>query len=98
MYKRASLVIVVILFMLSNTVLACQVDADCSAGSRCIKTGGQLNGFCEGGRQPGNQNDKNPYRSPGDYSGKKGNACTLNIDCGIGGRCVKGNNIYGICE
>lgn len=84
--------------LIAVNAYACQADNDCAVGSRCVRTAGQLNGSCQGGGNPGNQNDKNPYRNPGDYSGKKGNTCVINTDCGIGGKCVKGSNYFGYCQ
>ncbi|PPD05409.1 MAG: hypothetical protein CTY29_01210 [Methylobacter sp.] len=90
--------LIMLLGLSAASVYACQVDNDCALGSRCVRTAGQLNGVCQGGNNPGNQNDKNPYRTPGDFTGKKGNTCTLNTDCGISGKCVKGNNYTGHCQ
>ena len=73
-------------------------DTDCSPGSRCLKSAGALYGYCVGGIQPGNRYDNQPFDDPLDYTGKKGNTCSFNVDCGPGGQCVKSaGSIYGTC-
>jgi hypothetical protein len=89
---------IIFLFCLSSiSVFACQFDTDCDVGSKCAKQRGSLYGRCVGGLNPGNQNDRQPARDPLDMTGKKGNTCTFDLDCGVGGKCVKGSGIYGTC-
>lgn len=75
---------------------ACSFDTDCAVGSQCVKQGG-LYGSCVGGMSPGNNNDSAPVRYTNDISGKKGNTCSYDTDCGVGGQCVKGSGLNGTC-
>jgi len=79
------------------TVMACQFATDCEVGSKCIKSSGSMYGSCVGGLNPGNSNDDKPVTYQGDLTGKKGNTCSFDLDCGIGGQCVKGGGIEGTC-
>ena len=71
--------------------MACQSDSDCKGGSKCYKPGTSLNGWCTGGLDPENANDRKPA------PGKKGNTCKFDADCGVGGQCMKGAGIHGTC-
>ena len=78
--------------------LACTFDTDCQIGSKCFKPSGSLYGYCVGGLFPGNSNDRKPARNPLDLTGKQGSTCSFDIQCGIGGKCVKSSgSIYGTC-
>ena len=73
-------------------------DTDCQFGSTCLKSSGSLYGYCVGGMNPGNDNDRRPARDPLDMTGKRGNTCTSDFDCGIGGSCVKSSwSFRGTC-
>ena len=77
---------------------ACVFDTDCEIGSQCLKQDGSLQGFCVGGMNPGNANDRRPTRDPLDLTGKRGNTCSFDTDCGIGGRCFKSSgSLHGTC-
>ena len=91
-------VIAAALFAASLTASACMFDTDCAFGSMCLKGSGSTYGYCVGGRNPGNSNDRRPARNPLDLTGKQGNTCRSNFDCGIGGNCVKQNfALNGVC-
>ena len=57
----------------------------------------QLLARVPGGLFPGNKNDDVPVRDPLDLSGRTGNTCQFDLDCGIGAKCLKGSGIYGVC-
>jgi len=97
MGRYVYVITVFVLFVFSPLGYACQFDTDCEVGSKCYKPGNGINGWCVGGLNPGNQNDDKPARDPLDISGKKGNTCQFDTDCGVGGQCVKGSGIYGTC-
>ena len=84
--------------LLSSSALACQFNTDCDVGSKCVKERGKLYGYCADGLNPGNDNDRNPYRNPLDINQTEGNTCSFNTDCGPGSKCVKGvGKIKGVC-
>lgn len=84
--------------LLAESASACQFDTDCGVGSKCVKSGANIYGWCVGGLNPGNANDKKPARDPLDITGKRGSTCTFDVDCGAGGQCVKGSgSIRGTC-
>ncbi len=91
-------VIFIALILASVPVFACAFDLDCSIGSKCIKAPGSLYGICVGGSYPGNSNDRVPTYAPLDLSGKIGDTCSFDVDCGIGNICLKSSgSLYGVC-
>jgi hypothetical protein len=74
---------------------ACDSVFDCELGSTCIKRGFD-GGVCVGGMSPGNDYDDEPYEDAFDED--VGDTCMFDIDCGIGGQCVKDGGIYGACR
>ena len=83
---------------LAASLVACQFDTDCQPGSECLKSGYNIYGSCVGGISPGNSNDKKPVKYYNDVTGKKGDTCQFNTDCGAGGKCSKSSySIYGTC-
>jgi len=81
---------------LISPALACGSAFDCSLGSKCIKQAGNFNGICAGGMKPSNSYDRKPYRDPMDMTGRKGNTCSFDIECGMGGECIK-SGLEGVC-
>ena len=99
MKSKYSRLFFISLFLFSGTSYSCQFDTDCKVGSICSKSSGNIYGYCVGGLNPGNQNDKRPARNPLDITGKKGNSCSFDTDCGVGGKCRKSSySIKGICQ
>jgi len=92
--------ILFIVFTLSfSNLFACRSLFDCSIGSRCEKPPGSQLGVCKGGMNPGNIHDKKPVKKIGDMTGKYGDKCSYDLDCGIGGKCAKEGpgSLYGTC-
>jgi hypothetical protein len=90
---------IIVLALLTPTIsLACSFDTDCDVGSKCIKKSGQIYGFCAGGMNPGNDNDRVPVRDSLDLNKSAGNTCNFDVDCGPGSKCLKEDGyITGVC-
>ena len=96
--KFRMILVAVLLAFFSTNSFACQFDTDCNVGSKCVKQYGKLNGYCAKGMNPGNNYDKKPYRDSLDISGKIGNTCSFDTECGVGNRCYKqSGNLKGVC-
>lgn len=90
--------LITLAMMTSITAYACQFSTDCEVGSECIKDPGQLYGYCAGGISPGNSNDKTPVYDPLDANHTTGDTCSFNLDCGVGGKCLKeSGSLDGVC-
>jgi hypothetical protein len=88
----------IMLLLFSNDLLACGSDTDCSPGSQCIKSPGNIYGICIGSIEPGNSHDKQPVSSPIDPNGTTGDTCSFDTNCGPGSKCLKSSSsIYGAC-
>lgn len=82
-------------------VMACQSDTDCKVGSKCMKARGNYTGFCVEPLTPVDQNDRKPDRDPLDMTAKKADACSFDLDCEVGEKCVKergGEGTVPACE
>lgn len=77
--------------------MACLFTTDCSPGSQCVKSSGQVLGMCTGGTFPGNRYDQKPYSSPFDPNCTVGKTCSFNVECGPGNHCAMGSGLYGVC-
>ena len=77
--------------------MACLFTTDCSPGSQCVKSSGQVLGMCTGGTFPGNRYDQKPYSSPFDPNRTVGKTCSFNVECGPGNHCAMGSGLYGVC-
>jgi len=86
-----------VLALSSAPAFACRSDVDCVGGSKCQRPQGSLYGICVGGRVPGATYDRQPATDIQDPYGTVGRGCSLDSDCGLGNRCVKGTGTYGVC-
>ena len=92
------IIIAAVFLLVPFPSLACEFNTDCNVGSVCVKPGGGLYGYCIGGMNPGNSNDRVPVYNPLDLTGKQGNTCKFDTNCGVSGKCIKSDySLYGTC-
>lgn len=95
---KLSKLVVFLVLVAPGISFACSFDTDCSVGSKCIKGMGQIYGYCAGGLNPGNDNDRVPVTDPLDPNGTAGNTCSFDTDCGPTSKCLKEPGfIKGVC-
>ena len=98
MKKNLVFTIALLFLLIPKLANACAFDLDCNIGSKCMKPSGSIYGYCVGGMNPGNSNDSQPAYNPLDISGKQGDTCSWDLECGIGNACYKSNfSLYGTC-
>lgn len=90
------------IFMMTISAEACYSDLDCGIGGKCIKSGYDMYGVCTNPYGASEKRGRDRYYeddSPkGGSRSKAGKQCYSNMDCGIGGDCIKVNNsMYGTC-
>jgi hypothetical protein len=85
-----------IIFIFQAVAMACQSDADCQPGSKCVQSSVLIPGVCVWGPPPGNQNDQKSVYSTTDPNRTNGKTCQFNTDCGPGSECVKSSGM-GVC-
>ncbi len=87
--KRLRVLLIAILLpgLIPEQAVACSFDADCQAGSHCIRPSGAIYGVCAG-EFSRETNVPQPFYPPPDLE-MIGNRCTLDIDCGLTNRCLK---------
>jgi hypothetical protein len=85
--------LVALLLLWPTAVLACSVDADCKAGSTCLKASSSASGICIEGIGASNVTDQ---AAPPDPNGTNGRSCSFDSDCGAGSRCMK-DYATGVC-
>jgi hypothetical protein len=107
------IILVAVMIMSSTSALACYSNLDCGVGGTCIKVSGSIDGVCSDpyganvkrGRDNyyedsdrGYTNNNYNSRQPSITDKDVGKECYSNMDCGIGGRCIKLNSgINGVC-
>lgn len=88
----------VLLFLFSAPVFACQSSIDCDLGEQCVRAYNQisLEGICV---QPMQRNGLPDIRiQPITPTPRNVGSCQFDSQCGIGGTCTKGPyELYGVC-
>jgi len=83
---------ITLILVLSTDVDACQVDQDCPAASRCVRTFGQPEGICERGVPPIEGDEQRRIGDPANPKGTEGKPCEFTIDCASGLTCAAQSN------
>lgn len=95
------LAVAAVIISMSVHAEACYSDLDCGIGGKCIKTGYDIYGACINPYGASEKRGLDRYYEDDNPKGgrsKAGKECYSNMDCGIGGDCIKVNNsIYGTC-
>lgn len=95
------LVVTAAILIMSVHAEACYSDFDCGIGGKCIKYSGEMQGACTNPYGNTEKRGRDRYYeddSPKGGRSKAGKQCYSNMDCGIGGDCIKVNNsMYGTC-
>jgi len=90
-----------VVFISASYAVACHSDMDCGVGGKCIKSDTDMDGACTnpyGNTEKRGQDTYYEDSSPKSDRSKAGKQCYSNMDCGIGGDCIKVNNsMYGTC-
>ena len=99
MTTKLTVIFTLSLLFFSANSYACSFDTDYAVGSKCKKSSGQIYGYCANGMNPGNSNDRQPTREVLDISGKRGDTCSFDVDCGVGNKCYKNprSSLNGVC-
>ena len=90
-------ILALLLLLSPQLAIGCSVDADCAAGSQCVKPYGQPDGICKGGPSHGNQGYGNPA-NPAQAKSAADDRCSSDSECGPDSRCAKGRGqSTGVC-
>lgn len=93
-------IVVLTSILWSAVAFPCSFDTDCDVGAKCVKSGYGIYGVCVGGGNYGRgaPRDRGRDYEYDSYGSKRGNSCSFNTECGVGGTCLKaGSSLYGTC-
>ena len=83
---------IALILLFSSDAFACQHDRDCPAASRCVRTWGQGQGFCERGVAPIEGDETRRIGDPSAPRRTEGQSCELTVDCVPGLVCAMQSN------